>query len=281
MKRKLLIGTALGAALAGWLWWGNTAVMTSEFTIESSRLPAGFDGFRIAQISDLHNAEFGPDNEKLLSLLEEVYPDIIVLTGDLIDCRSLNIPVAVSFAQEAMKIAPCYYVTGNHEARLTNLPELLDGLRSAGVTVLRNEALSLERNGDAVTLLGLDDPTFRSDYMVGDSGPVLSDALTELVTQDMGYTILLSHRPEWFELYRKFDLDLIFSGHAHGGQFRLPFVGGIIAPNQCFFPMYDAGVFTEGDTSMVVSRGLGASIIPLRIHNRPEIVLAELRRLEE
>lgn len=281
MKKKRLIGTALGAALTGWLLWGNTALMTSEFSVVSHYLPSGFEGFRIAQISDLHNAAFGRDNKRLLSVLEETDPDIIVLTGDLIDNRNLNLPVALSFAEKAAKIAPCYYVTGNHESRISELPQLLKGLKQAEVTVLRDEAVTLERKGDTITLLGVDDPAFRSDYMVGDSGPVLTDALTKLVTEDMGYTVLLSHRPEWFRLYCSFGIDLVFSGHAHGGQFRLPFVGGIIAPNQWFFPEFDAGVYSEGTTSMVVSRGLGPSIIPLRINNRPEIVLTVLHRQEE
>ena len=160
------------------------------------------------------------------------------------------------------------------------MSQLLDGLVSAGVTVLRNETAALERNGDKLTLLGLDDPAFRSDYMVGDSGPVLTAALEKLAAGDMEYTIALSHRPEWFSLYRDFGLDLVFCGHAHGGQFRLPFVGGIVAPNQGFFPRYDAGVFTEKDCSMVVSRGLGPSIIPLRIGNRPELVVVTLHGKE-
>ena len=280
MKRKLLIAAGLGIALAGWLWWSNVCPETSEVTVTSARLPAGFEGFRIAQVSDLHNAQFGENNEKLLSMLRSARPDVILLTGDLIDCRNLDIPVALSFAEEAVKIAPCYYVTGNHESRIEALPQLLDGLIFAGVKVLRNEKITLVRSEDKITLMGLDDPAFRSDYMVGDSEPVLTAALEELVTEAMGYTIVMSHRPEWFELYCRFGLDLVFSGHAHGGQVRLPFVGGIIAPNQWFFPAYDAGLFTEGKTSMVVSRGLGASIIPLRINNRPELVVAELHRQE-
>ena len=281
MKKKHLIGTVLGAALAGWLWWGNTALMTSEYQVFSSRLPKEFEGIRIAQISDLHNAEFGKENETLLTALAEAKPDIIVLTGDLIDCRNPDMEVAVSFARNAAGIAPCWYVTGNHESRMEELPRLLKGLEEAGLAILRNEAIPLERNGDVITLVGLDDPAFRSDYMVGDSGPVLTEALTELMAGERNYTILLSHRPEWFALYRDFGVDLTFSGHAHGGQFRLPLIGGMVAPNQGFFPEYDAGVFTDNGCSMVVSRGLGASIIPLRICNRPELVVAELHRLEE
>lgn len=279
-KRRIIIGAALSAALAGWLWWGNVTPQISEYPVESSRLPEGFEGFRIAQISDLHNAEFGEDNAALLSMLKQASPDIIVLTGDLIDCRRLDIPVAVDFAEKAAQIAPCYYATGNHEARIPELPRLLDGLKNAGVTVLRKEAVTLERNGDTLMLMGVDDPSFQVDYMTGDCRPVMTAALKDLMAQNHGYTILLSHRPEWFSLYRDFGLDLVFSGHAHGGQFRLPGIGGLIAPNQGFFPEYDGGRYTDGGTSMVVSRGLGPSIIPLRINNRPELVVAELHRQE-
>lgn len=275
-KRK---GWLLGlcALLFGWLWWENNALMVSEYTLTASRLPEGFDGYRIAQISDLHNAEFGKNNEKLLTLLDRTEPDIVVLTGDLVDSRRTDISAALSFAQEAVKIAPCYYVTGNHESRIAQLPELLKGLTEAGVTVLRNEAVALEENGQIVTLLGVDDPAFRSDYLRGDSAPVLTAALDGLARETMGCTILLSHRPEWLRLYTGYGLDLVFSGHAHGGQFRLPFVGGIAAPNQGLFPQFDAGVYELENTVMVVSRGLGNSIIPIRINNRPEIVVAELR----
>ena len=277
-RKKFLLGTA-GVILTGWLLWGNSALETTEYSV-SSRLPEGFEGFRIAQISDLHNASFGNGNEKLLAALKEAKPDIIVLTGDLIDCRKLKMGVAVRFAEQAVKIAPCYYVPGNHEARIEELPKLLKGLTEAGVTVLRNEKCMLYRGGDILTLMGIDDPSFVADYMTGDNEPVIRAALQALTEETDGYRILLSHRPEWFSVYRDFDIDLTFSGHAHGGQFRFPFVGGLIAPNQGFFPEYDAGVFTDGECSMVVSRGLGASIIPLRIGNRPELVVAQLHRQE-
>ena len=278
-RKKLLLGTA-GVVLTGWLLWGNSALEISEYSLSSRRLPDGFEGFRIAQVSDLHNTAFGNGNERLLAALEKSAPDIIVLTGDLIDCRKLKMGVAVRFAEQAAQIAPCYYVPGNHEARIEELPELLNGLTEAGVSVLRNEKCALFRGGDTLTLMGIDDPSFVADYMTGDNEPVIREALQTLAEETDGYRVLLSHRPEWFSLYRDFDVDLTFSGHAHGGQFRFPFVGGLIAPNQGFFPEYDAGVFTEGDCSMVVSRGLGASIIPLRIGNRPELVVAELHRQE-
>ncbi len=276
MKKTVRFGIA--AAVAGWLLWGNSALMVSCYRIGIENLPAGFEGVRIAQISDLHNAEFGRDNEKLLARLRKTVPDIIVITGDLIDSRKTNMEVSLAFAREAAKLAPCYYVTGNHEARVAGLNGFLESLSAAGITVLQNEAVPLARNGDAITLMGLNDPVMVTKRVDGNDEAALRDALTALTATERGFTILLSHRPEWFSLYREFGMDLVFSGHAHGGQVRLPFVGGLIAPNQWFFPEYDAGVFREGTSAMVVSRGIGPSIIPLRINNRPEIVVAELHR---
>ena len=160
------------------------------------------------------------------------------------------------------------------------MPQLLEGLTQAGVTVLRTASAVLERCGERLTLMGVDDPSFEVDYITGDCRPVMTAALESLMAEEQGYTVLLSHRPEWFRLYREFGVDLVFSGHAHGGQFRIPGVGGLVAPNQGFFPEYDGGLYTEAQTSMAVSRGLGPSIIPLRINNRPEILVAVLQRQE-
>ena len=260
-----------------WTVWGNTALMTNAVAISSSRIPAAFSGFRIAQVSDLHNAEFGKNNTELLKLLSESRSDIIVITGDLIDANHTDVGIALGFAQESVRIAPTYYVTGNHEAASPQYDTLKAGLEEAGVIVLEDEAISLERNGETITLLGLGDPDFTvKGDMFGETSAMVSTKLKNLDDGEGGYTILLSHRPELFETYVNCGIDLVFAGHAHGGQFRLPFIGGVIAPNQGLFPKYDAGLYTDGGTNMVVSRGIGNSIIPLRFNNRPEIVLVEL-----
>jgi predicted MPP superfamily phosphohydrolase len=238
-------------------------------------MPEGFEGFRIAQISDLHNASFGNGNEKLLAALKEAKPDIIVLTGDLIDCRKLKMDVAVRFAEQAAKIAPCYYVPGNHEARIDNYDVLRDGLAQAGVVVLENQRLTLQRNGDTMTLIGLTDPSFRP-YNIPDDEPTFVTHSLEALNVEEGYTIVLSHRPELFHVYAQQGVDLVFTGHAHGGQFRLPLMGGLFAPNQGLFPKYDAGLYVAGDTWMLVSRGIGNSSIPFRFNNPPEITLTLL-----
>lgn len=278
-KSKIILYTltVLFVVLIIWTIWGNQALMVNTFTISSHRIPAAFSGFRIAQISDLHNTEFGEHNTTLLTLLSKSKPDIIVITGDLIDAHHTNIDIALDFAKEAIQIAPTYYVTGNHEANSSQYHLLQMGLKETGIIVLEDEAIPLEYNREKITLIGLSDPNFiiKGD-MFGEIPDIVLKKLRPLIDNQNSYHILLSHRPELFECYASCNIDLIFSGHAHGGQFRLPFIGGLIAPNQGFFPKYDAGLYTDGNTHMIVSRGIGNSIIPFRLNNRPEIILLEL-----
>lgn len=269
--------TALLLVLAVWTIWGNSALTVSTVVVTTDSVPAVFSGFRIAQVSDLHNAEFGENNARLLELLSESGPDIIVITGDLVDSGHTDIDIAIRFAEEAARIAPVYYVTGNHEARLSQYDRLRNGLEAAGVSMLEDRAVELERDGEKITLAGLSDPDFtvRGDIF-GEIPAMVSTKLESLADTESSYTILLSHRPELFESYASSGIDLVLSGHAHGGQFRLPFIGGLVAPNQGLFPKYDAGVYMESSTQMVVSRGIGNSIIPVRFNNRPEIIMVEL-----
>lgn len=248
----------------------------NTYTMSSRGLPDAFDGYRIAQVSDLHNAEFGDGNQRLLDMLREAEPDMIAITGDLIDSRKTNIAVALAFAEEAVKIAPCYYVSGNHEARVSEYRELKAGLEAAGVTVLDDVRVEIEISGKSITVIGVNDPSFLADYLTSDAA-VMDRKLSELSSEDASFTILLSHRPELFDAYAAHEMDLVLTGHAHGGQFRLPLIGGLIAPNQGLFPKYDDGLYSVGNTNMIVSRGLGNSIIPFRFNNRPEVVLIELK----
>lgn len=281
-NKKKIIGIVSIVLLLfiGWVIWGNSALMVNEITIDNDKIPAEFSGFRIAQVSDLHNAEFGRDNEKLLSMLAECDPDIILVTGDLVDSRRTDIEIGISFSEKAAMIAPTYYVTGNHEARIDEYEALIASLENAGVQVLKNECILLERSGENIAIAGMEDPSFVTDYLFGDSESVTEDILADLVSEDDNYTVLLAHRPELFDTYAECKADLVFSGHAHGGQFRLPFIGGVVAPNQGLFPEYDAGLYTKNGTDMIVSRGIGNSILPFRINNRPEIVLVKLQSEE-
>ena len=279
-KKRIFMLVVVATVLLGiiiWTSWGNTALELNTYTISSDRLPDAFDGYRIAHVSDLHNAELGKDNEKLLDMLREAKPDIIAITGDLIDSRNTDIDIALRFTKAAMEIAPCYYVTGNHEARVSEYDELKAGLIEQGVLVLEDATTEISLDGDTITLIGVNDPSYQTDYLFGDSETVMNGKLQEISDDKNGFTVLLSHRPELFEIYADNNMDLVLSGHAHGGQFRLPFVGGLVAPNQGLFPKYDAGLYTEENTNMVVSRGIGNSILPFRFNNRPEVILIELK----
>ncbi len=277
-RTKIILLGVIGIILITliiWVAWGNKALELNMYNISSNELPKEFDGFRIAQVSDLHNAEMGKDNQKLISMLKDAEPDIIVITGDMIDSRNTNVDIALAFAEKAMQVAPCYYVTGNHESRVNEYDALKEGLNRLGVTVLEDAKTELVVSGEKITIIGVDDPNFKMDYLLNDESAIKSK-LNELMSEDDGYTILLSHRPELFEAYVDSDVDVVFSGHAHGGQFRIPFIGGVVAPNQGLFPQYDSGIYTKENTNMIVSRGVGNSIVPFRINNRPEVIVVEL-----
>ena len=280
-KNRAIMFTIIAAVVVGlaiWTVWGNSALMLSKFTVMGSNIPKSFNGYRIAQISDLHNAEFGDRNEKLIEMLQKAEPDIITITGDLIDSSKTDINIALAFAEEAVQIAPTYFITGNHEAMVSaqEYADLENGLLEAGVNVLHDKEIVLEQNEERLLLIGIDDPAYAD--RPSDVGVSMdSETINELFTTE-GYRILLSHRPEFFNQYVEAEVDLVLSGHAHGGQFRLPFVGGLIAPGQGLFPTYDSGLYSKNKTSMVVSRGIGNSIIPMRFNNHPEVVLIELRR---
>ncbi len=264
-KKFLCICVLLMVVMLAWILWANTALECNTITVANEKIPDAFDGYRIAHISDLHGAEFGQDNEKLLALLRDADPDIIAITGDLMDQRMTDTDAVLNFAAGAATIASCYYITGNHEVRLPAAVyrELMDGLKDIGVTVLEDEAVLLERSDQYITLVG------------HAWGPV--DQL-DGISEDSGFRILLSHPPEDIQAYADAGYDLVLSGHAHGGQFRLPIIGGVYAPGQGFFPEYDSGLYAVDYTAMVVSRGLGNSSIPLRINNRPEVILVVLRQ---
>ena len=280
-KKLIIIITAAVLVIMGiWTVWGNTALEINSYTVESENLPDAFSGFRIAHISDFHDAEIGESNEKLISMLRETEPDIIAITGDFIDSRRPDVEKSLAFAREIAKIAPCYYVTGNHESNLynTHYAELEKGLIDAGINLLHDKEMFIEKDGAKISVLGIDDPDFAVEQGFGKGLDMTGENIAS-VSESEGFRILLSHRPESFEEYVKADMDIVLTGHAHGGQFRLPFLGGVNAPHQGWFPKYDAGIFTEDDTSMLVSRGIGNSVIPMRFNNRPEIIIVDLKAI--
>ncbi|MBZ4655211.1 MAG: phosphoesterase [Peptococcaceae bacterium] len=255
----------------------NNSIVIAKSIYSNSKIPGDFDGFTIVHISDLHNKMFGDDQAEILNKVGSLSPDIIVVTGDLIDRRKYNLDIAMAFVSEAVKIAPVYYVSGNHEAWSGKFPLIKQSLIDAGVRVLDDTAAELSRGKSTIHIMGLADPDFlASNYIDGTNTSKMTEQLDQWAT-DEKFKILLSHRPELFDLYCENKIDLVFTGHAHGGQIRIPLIGGLVAPDQGIFPRYTSGSYRKDSTTMFVSRGLGNSIFPIRIFNRPEIVAVTLR----
>jgi len=262
--------------LAGrtFLYSQNNWLTVTHQEIISPNLPDEFAGFTIVHLSDLHGQTFGPGQSYLLRQITGQQPDIVVCTGDMVDANTYD-PQPLFALLDGLAGLPVYYVSGNHEMAEGRWTELSVALRQKGVKVLTNSGLALERDGQTLRLAGLDDPSVRRDTETW-----LAERLAAvLATGEEGeYTILLAHRPEYFSLYAAAGADLTLSGHAHGGQVIIPFVGGLIAPGQGYFPEYYAGVYQRGEAALVVSRGLGNSVVKQRLFNRPEVVVITLRK---
>ena len=277
MKKKILtIGIVFFLFLFGWALYENKALQVMEYEIDCSSHPE-LARFTIVQISDLHNEEFGEGQKKLFNMVSECNPDIIAITGDFIDCRNPNVDIAMEFIDGAVNIAPVYYVPGNHERWVSKeYKDLCQQMEEAGVNLIAEAQKTIIYNNKEIICMGIKDPDFYDATETDKKKILTKEVITEFEYTEEDFTLLLSHRSELFDIYTEARLDLILTGHAHGGQFRLPFIGGLAAPNQGLFPKYDAGVFLENDTHMVVSRGIGNSIIPLRFNNPPEIVVVKL-----
>ena len=282
MKKKTrrwiaAIAAAAALSLLGWaLVWGNTALVRADVMVCSNGIPEAFDAYKIVQISDLHDAQIGENNEKLITMTAETEPDCIVLTGDFVDSSRFHPERSLSVAEALVKIAPVYYVSGNHEAILpdADYQALTDGLRALGVCVLEDESAELTRGGQSIRLIGLTDIGFHPGTLE-EKKDALRTALSALLPEDE-FSVTLAHRPELMDVYTECGAPLVLSGHAHGGQIRLPGIGGLIAPGQGLFPKYTDGKYEENGTTLVVSRGVGNSVLPLRVNDRPQIVVVQL-----
>ncbi len=272
MKKRMIKIISIGVVillLAVFIWWQNNVITISEYEIELKDKGNGQSILTIVQLSDLHSKEFGKDNEKLITMVEELAPDLIAITGDFLDSSRVKTEVALNLSEKLVEIAPVYYITGNHE-RLINdavYMEFETKLKETGVNVLFNRVIPWN---EEVDIIGLDDMSLHS-------GDNTLPAIMEQVEQDK-VTILLAHEPQEIEWYAECGADVVLSGHAHGGQVRIPFTEiGLVAPDQGLLPKYTSGVHQCDNTQMVISRGLGNSIIPVRVFNQPEVIKVEVR----
>ena len=267
VPKKIIVILCVCMAVFSFFWYENHHLVVTTYTYQDGKVDENLAGYRIVQISDLHNAKFGQDNKKLLAKISELQPDMIVITGDLVDSNHTDIRTSIDFVKQAVKISDVYYVTGNHEHWLSEneRTELFEELENAGVVVLNNEIVNITKGDSEFTLIGLDDYNLIDD--------TLHTVIKE--TDHNKLRVLLAHEPQYFTNYANAGVDVVFSGHAHGGQFNLPFIGPLVAPDQGFRPQYTSGEHHEKETTMYISRGLGNSIIPIRLFNNPEIVCVD------
>lgn len=269
-KARWCVYLLIAALLGVFLWWNNCALTISYLEIESDVE----QGIRILHLSDLHGAWFGKDQSRIVRYAGEIGPDVIAVTGDFIDARH-DERAAVSLIERLSLIAPVYCVTGNHEelerrAGTGTYERLLDAVENMeNARFLRGETVYLDGE---IALTGADDIPFAGG--MSGYGAYIGRLAEEA---DAEFSILLAHRPEMVEFYSEAGFDLTLSGHAHGGQIRLPLIGGLIAPGQGILPEYDSGLYTDGDGRMMyVNRGLGNSVFPFRLFNRPEMTVIDI-----
>lgn len=295
MKKKywLIILAVLAASVAWNVYW-NSNIVVRTYTHTNVDVPAAFDGYRIVQLTDIHSVR----NENQLQLIFEKTlgqaPDVICITGDLVDSRYYGAhgvegeALTLKLMEKLVQLAPVYFIYGNHEMILLDDPEhnaFKVALEKLGVQLINNETVRIRQEGTEEELIigGIQDPsTLYKDYQFtnlsnnGERMEAMLDVVTEGISNEE-FMLLLSHRPEYLEMYDQYPVDLCLAGHAHGGQFRLPFIGGIYAPGQGFFPEYTAGLYATDDLEMYVGTGVGNSVIPVRIFNPPEIITVILK----
>lgn len=273
MKKFFLIIIIILSVL--YLYCENNNLQINNYSITNNNFPVEFNNYKIVQISDFHNTKSKRLAKDLVKEIKNQKPDIIVLTGDLIDANKEHMDISIDFIKEINNTAPIYFVTGNHEASINDYSELKNKLEENNVTILDNESQVIKKKSSEINIIGISDPTMKHSHYETDEN-IIEFELDSIDYNKDNYTILLSHRPELFEIYVDNDINLVLTGHAHGGQIRIPFIGGLIAPNQGLFPKYTNGKIEQDDTTMIVSRGIGNSILPFRINNRPELVLITL-----
>lgn len=283
---KLFTAFTLAAALV--FIYSNHFLSVKNYTVKSPKLPNSFKGYKIALITDLHNASFGKDNNILIKKLEEAAPDLVLLGGDMVSTSDTDYSVFFSLAEKLAESYDTYFIVGNHEQALgEERTELFyQSVESLGVKTLNNKMVTLEKNGEKINLYGMwfnlryytdrsEDATHtEQNYYFG------TDAMEEILGKpnNENFNLLLTHNPLYFETYAKWGADLTLSGHTHGGMIRIPFKGGVYSPEKTFFPEYDGGLFEKQNKTLIVSRGLGNGTEGFRLFNPPELVFVVLER---
>ena len=266
----------------------NTLEVT-KYVVENKKVPKEFDGYNIVQISDLHSKLFGENNKKLIQKIKSLNPDIVVVTGDLIDGENNNYNVALDFMKEISKLYRVYYIIGNHEQKSLikkykdEYKDYFNKLHQIDFVNLDNNKVEIVKGDSNINLYGLTVPYSCYKYLFDNQETTSIDI--DFLEEKLGkvdreqFNILLAHTPFYFDEYEKWGADLTLCGHVHGGIVRLPIVGGLLSPDRKFFPKYDLGEYIKNKSTMIVSKGLGGSKVLIRVNCKPEIVNIKLKNI--
>lgn len=266
----------------------NTLEVT-KYVVENKKVPKEFDGYNIVQISDLHSKLFGENNKKLIQKIKSLNPDIVVVTGDLIDGENNNYNVALDFMKEISKLYRVYYIIGNHEQKSLikkykdEYKNYFNKLHQIDFVNLDNNKVEIVKGDSNINLYGLTVPYSCYKYLFDNQETTSIDI--DFLEEKLGkvdreqFNILLAHTPFYFDEYEKWGADLTLCGHVHGGIVRLPIVGGLLSPDRKFFPKYDLGEYIKNKSTMIVSKGLGGSKVLIRVNCKPEIVNIKLKNI--
>lgn len=286
-KAVLGLGAATGTAMLTRVAYELTHFKIKRYYVTSGKIPEAFHQTKIIFLSDLHNTEYGRDNERLLESIKRENPDYIFIGGDMLVAKAgASFSPALSFIKKLAKNYPVYCANGNHEYRLKIYPEqygenvykdYVNALKDAGVIYLCNESAKIRRQNQEIIVSGLEiDAMYYHRLKRIKMSEIYLPSLLGL-RRDERFCLLLAHNPVYFPQYAKWGADLVLSGHVHGGIVRIPFLGGVISPQLTLFPKYDAGVFNEGNSRMILSPGLGVHSIPFRLFNTPQMQVITLK----
>ena len=260
--------------LAIQLYVDNNVIEVSNYEVSFENLPKEFDETVLLHVSDLHSKLFGTDNEQLYEKIEEINPDYIMLTGDMVNASDTDFSVFYDFAEKVGAKYETYYIVGNHELALSqnDLADIITTITGFGVKVLDNETITLVRNGETINLHGM---WYNSRYYFNEEFTI--EVMNKIIGEENGgFDILLTHNPKSFEVYADWGAEVILTGHVHGGMVRLPYFGAIFSPERTLFPKYSEGVYSVENSHMVVSRGLGRGLTGFRLFNKPELAVIVL-----
>ena len=256
------------------IYFENVLIKVSNFKIKSDKIPKEFNNFKIVHLSDFHSYGFGKDNVKMLKKINDEHPNIIVMTGDMVNKYDTNFEKFLNLAEALSKSYEIYYIVGNHEVRLRkdDLSFIVQKLKEFGVKILSDDKITIMRKKDYINIYGIDIPL--SYYKIINKPSNVEEVITGILNKcnEKEYNILLAHNPLYFEAYSKQNIDLTLSGHVHGGMIRLPFIGAILSPERKLFPKYSSGIYEINNKKLIVNRGLGHSRPGIRLFNRREIV---------